>query len=68
MLKVHIEGHEFVPREVKHCRTVACVLVPVLNNFKIVIDVMAQNNVRGKMVNDRNVSCEQPITEISCIV
>jgi len=44
-MKVHLEDHEFVPREVKHCRTVAWVLVPVLNNFKIVIDVMAQKNM-----------------------
>jgi hypothetical protein len=35
MLKVHIEGHELVVREVKHYRTVAWIFVPMLNNFKI---------------------------------
>jgi len=43
-MKAQIEGHELVPREIKHCKTMARVLVPVLNNFKISIDVMAQKN------------------------
>jgi hypothetical protein len=44
-MKVHTEGHKLVPREVKHCRTVAWGFVPVLNNFKIIMHVMAQKNM-----------------------